>query len=159
MPLDDSPASVAALDQAVELAESTHATLVLLNVITTARPLVAGPMGTFAFVVEEASGLDHQRSRKLIAAAGDRIPDEIPWEHLTTSGSPAREIARLLESGNYDMVVVGSRGLGTIGAALGNSVSSGVARHTKAPVMLVQANGEKSFLDQHPVEPALRETA
>jgi nucleotide-binding universal stress UspA family protein len=47
-------------------------------------------------------------------------------------------IERIAETGNYDMIVVGSRGLGSFGRILQGSVSSHVAAHASATVVVAR---------------------
>jgi nucleotide-binding universal stress UspA family protein len=53
-------------------------------------------------------------------------------------GDPAREIASYADSEDGDMIVVGSRGQGAIASALLGSVSRGVLREPKRPVLVVR---------------------
>lgn len=54
------------------------------------------------------------------------------------AGDPARTIEELAEVHGYDMVVVGSRGLGALGRALQGSVSEHVATHATATVVVAR---------------------
>lgn len=51
---------------------------------------------------------------------------------------PAREIARLANSGRFDLVVMGSHGRGALGAAALGSVTQKVLAGTKAPVLVLR---------------------
>jgi nucleotide-binding universal stress UspA family protein len=50
-------------------------------------------------------------------------------------GRPASEILERAEKGNYDLVLMGSRGLGAVGSALLGSVSDAVTRHARATLV------------------------
>lgn len=54
------------------------------------------------------------------------------------AGDPARSIEEVAEANGYDMVVVGSRGLGALGRALQGSVSEHVATHATATVVVAR---------------------
>jgi nucleotide-binding universal stress UspA family protein len=54
------------------------------------------------------------------------------------AGDPARSIEEVAEVHGYDMVVVGSRGLGVLGRALQGSVSEHVATHAAATVVVAR---------------------
>jgi nucleotide-binding universal stress UspA family protein len=53
-------------------------------------------------------------------------------------GDAAGMIERIAETGNYDMIVVGSRGLGSFGRILQGSVSGHVAAHASATVVVAR---------------------
>lgn len=54
------------------------------------------------------------------------------------AGDPARSIEEVAEVHGYDMVVVGSRGLGAVGRVLQGSVSGHVATHAAATVLVAR---------------------
>ena len=54
------------------------------------------------------------------------------------AGNPAITIEKIAEEGGYDMVVVGSRGLGLLSRALQGSVSEHVATHSPATVVVAR---------------------
>jgi nucleotide-binding universal stress UspA family protein len=54
------------------------------------------------------------------------------------AGDPASAIEEVAETHGYDMVVVGSRGLGALGRAMQGSVSEHVATHTTATVVVAR---------------------
>ena len=54
------------------------------------------------------------------------------------AGDPARSIEKIAEDEVYDMVVVGSRGLGAVSRALQGSVSEHVATHSTATVVVAR---------------------
>jgi nucleotide-binding universal stress UspA family protein len=53
-------------------------------------------------------------------------------------GDPAGEIIGIAEKENADLLIIGSRGLGTIKSAVIGSVSQKVAHQAKCPVMIVK---------------------
>jgi nucleotide-binding universal stress UspA family protein len=57
---------------------------------------------------------------------------------IEQAGDPAVTIERIAKDGNYDMVVVGSRGLGALARVLQGSVSEHVATHTAATVIVAR---------------------
>jgi len=54
------------------------------------------------------------------------------------AGDPAVAIEKIAEEGGYDMVIVGSRGLGAVSRALQGSVSEHVATHATATVVVAR---------------------
>jgi len=61
-----------------------------------------------------------------------------PVERLVADGDPAREIVRIARSRDVDLVVLGARGLRTIGRLLLGSVSETVLHHVGRPVVIVR---------------------
>lgn len=59
-------------------------------------------------------------------------------EKIFRKGNPAEEICKTAEEGNYDLIVIGSRGLGEIKGLMLGSVSNRVAQSTKIPVLIVK---------------------
>lgn len=57
---------------------------------------------------------------------------------LEPIGDPASTIERVAEDGGFDTVVIGSRGLGAISRFLQGSVSSHVATHANATVVIAR---------------------
>jgi nucleotide-binding universal stress UspA family protein len=57
-------------------------------------------------------------------------------ELLEPIGDPATTIERVAEDGGFDTVVVGSRGLGALSRFLQGSVSTHVASHANATVIV-----------------------
>jgi nucleotide-binding universal stress UspA family protein len=57
---------------------------------------------------------------------------------LEPEGDPAVAIERIADEEGYDMVVIGSRGLGTLSRMLQGSVSEHVATHATATVVVAR---------------------
>ncbi|MDG6923115.1 MAG: universal stress protein, partial [Nitrososphaerota archaeon] len=58
------------------------------------------------------------------------------------SSDPAGEILKLANSGNYGLVVLGSRGLGSLKSLLMGSVSAKVAKEAKSSILVVKTKIE-----------------
>ncbi len=56
----------------------------------------------------------------------------------TIHGHPAKVITKVAEEGNYDLIIIGSRGLGTVRKAVLGSVSNAVMQGTHVSVMVVK---------------------
>ncbi len=54
------------------------------------------------------------------------------------TGDPAGEIIKLAEEGDYDLLIMGSRGLGVFSRTLLGSVSDKVVHHVNVSVMIVK---------------------
>ena len=117
---DGSNAADSALDLAADIARDNAAIDVdIVNVV--AIPLLSDEqMASFATVL----AMMEQDARRLLGDAAARLDErgiENRVETYTLRGiDAASEIAKLAEQGGYDMVVIGSRGLGGIKGYLGS---------------------------------------
>ncbi len=71
-----------------------------------------------------------QEAKQELAARG------VTAELLEPSGDPAKTIERIAEEGEYDTIVIGSRGLSALGRMFQGSVSEHVVTHTMATVVV-----------------------
>lgn len=77
--------------------------------------------------------------KKILQDAYDSVDDldERVKTLLLTATSPATELLKLIDSGDYDMVVIGNRGLSGIKEYMG-SVSNKVLHGANIPVLVVK---------------------
>lgn len=129
--VDGSEHAHKALDVAVDMAKSYNATLCLLH----AFPHVSDFLGTpfYESMIESRTLI----GRALLEAARTQVGDIVPVEEQLLEGPPARAILRVAEVEGCDLIVIGSRGHGTITGLLLGSVSSAVAQRAHCPVLVV----------------------
>jgi len=134
--IDGSHHSTRALEWALREAALQHAPLTVLTVHSVpASPWTGNP------VLVERDADDQEKmlkaaeelTHKAVSQLGDARPDSITVRAI--SGYPAKEI--IDESGDADLVVVGSRGAGGFTRLLVGSVSSQVVEHAHCPVVVV----------------------
>jgi len=83
--------------------------------------------------------MQEERGRTILSdAKGILEKAGVACETQLVIGGRGEEICNLANSGEYDLVVVGRRGLNRIEELLLGSVSSYVVRHSRVPVMVVQ---------------------
>jgi nucleotide-binding universal stress UspA family protein len=132
---DGSAASAEALDFGLELAADDGATALLVHVAPLFDVLPGGGFPSSPSVPHEITEADHAPLEQAEQVAKDAGV-------LTTTqllvGDAAREIAAYADSQDADMIVVGSRGHGAIANVLLGSVSRGVLRESKRPVLVVR---------------------
>jgi nucleotide-binding universal stress UspA family protein len=134
---DGSPAALQAVELGLELAEEQHAQPTFVHVAPAADVLpvagfaMAGPVS----VPHELA--EHDRSSLDDA---ERLAEERGMDARTKllAGDPARQIVAYADEIDADLIVVGSRGLGTIGGALLGSVSHKLLHDATRPVMVVR---------------------
>jgi nucleotide-binding universal stress UspA family protein len=71
-------------------------------------------------------------AKKLLTKAG------VEAATVLKAGNPTEEILDLADAGDFDLIVVGSRGLGGARRFLMGSVSDRVVRHSSKPVLVVR---------------------
>ena len=76
---------------------------------------------------------------KLLDELGKSLETEnIILEKIVQTGSPAEEIVKMAESGQYDLIIIGSRGLSASKKLFLGSVIQRVLNEAKCPVLVVK---------------------
>jgi nucleotide-binding universal stress UspA family protein len=137
LPLDGSANSDRALDFALRLREvmSDAAELHLLNV---QLPVSLGHIKLF---IGHEEIVDYQRSEGLAALQPvreklDRLA--IPYRHHIVVGPTAETVVRFATEHRYNMIVMGTRGAGTLSQLLLGSTATRVVQLAEVPVTLVK---------------------
>ena len=130
---DGSPHSQRALQTAVELGQCTQAALHLVYTYDKIPPYLGEP--NFQEVV----------NRIVIAGReiADKAIEQVRAQGLSVTsdvleGPAAEAILGVAEAGDFDLIVMGSRGLGQLQGLLLGSVSHRVLHHAKIPVLIVR---------------------
>lgn len=138
VPVDFNPHATAALRHAVELAAKSEARIVVLYADRFEPPT--------EFTARQTSGLTEsiEESRRETHAELERyarevVPPEIELEAVVREDLPVPAIVSEAEAQNADLIVMGSHGHGAIARLLLGSVSAGVKKATKRPVVTVPA--------------------
>jgi nucleotide-binding universal stress UspA family protein len=128
--IDGSPNSIAALQWALNFA--TPKTRVEAMSVWDTSPLAAG---TDQFFFPEATGLAEERFHHLIDDVEPSTPHDNAVVRTFVTGMPRQTIAKRAESA--DLLVVGARGHGAIGAAVIGSVSTWLLHHVPHAIVVV----------------------
>ena len=136
VPVDGSAHADAALTQAVDLARCQRARITLLCAW---RPFVwyGGAVAPVGVDVERLESDVEAETRRIAAAARDRVPDGIEVDTAVICERPADAIIHEVERGGHDLIVMGSRGRGSLRTLLLGSV----LHRSRVPVMVVHASG------------------
>jgi len=86
-------------------------------------------------------------AERSLRAAADRVPDDISVTTILTEQPIRQAILKRIEEGRHDVVVMGSRGRGTVRAAVLGSVSHHVLHHSPVPVLIVHEDPPQNVLD------------
>ena len=125
---DGGEAAHRALDLAAELAHKFDAAVGVVSVV----PVHAGRVPVDPWDDREVHTTELAEAAGLLRAQGI---EPVMYE---PAGDPAATIEKIAEEGGYDMVVVGSRGLGLLSRALQGSVSEHVATHSRTTVVVAR---------------------
>lgn len=117
-----------ALDLAADLAERFEAKVGVVSVI----PYRSGRSPIDPWDDRSVHTAELAEARTILAERGI---EAVLYE---PAGDPAITIEQVAEEGDYDMVVVGSRGLGAVSRILQGSVSEHVATHAAATVVVAR---------------------
>ncbi len=132
--VDESPAAMQAVECARKLAKLTNATVILVHAYPKVPEYLGEPnlSNTIARYLEKAN--------ELIAPQAESLQqDGIVTITEILQGPPADAILRVADVRNVDLIVIGARGLGSLGSLLMGSVSQKVISHAQCPVMVVRA--------------------
>jgi nucleotide-binding universal stress UspA family protein len=132
---DGSPSAREAVDVGIELAKEQGADVTFLHV---AEPdeFHGGRVGTVAISHTEEVD-ESETALKAAAEAADAAGVSYSLERI--SGETVPTIVAFADTKDADMIVLGSRGRSALATALLGSVSHGVLRHAKRPVLVVKA--------------------
>jgi nucleotide-binding universal stress UspA family protein len=124
VPVDGSESAEKALQYAVPLAQKTDATMTLLYVqdpgIFNLRPELSKKVGT-----------------RILSKAAEEVEGITPEQKLE-SGDPAKMTIQTAKNGDYDIIVIGSKGQGSIGRFLLGSVSDHIIHYADRSVLLIK---------------------
>jgi nucleotide-binding universal stress UspA family protein len=138
--IDGSEASKHAMDFAVDLAEQTSAEIQLLTVVP---PVLLPSLGFYKVkskAIRECADELETIFWEILAKSLDEVQKRRPKLKVSTKlemGEPHKKIIQTAKLGNFDLIVMGSRGLGSRFTALG-SVSSRVIDEASCPVAITR---------------------
>ena len=138
---DGSDSATEAVEFGVELAAEHDAELILVHVVPALDIIPGSGFGIGGAFPHEPSLED----RQLLEDAAVRAEEhDVIATTVLLAGDTVDEIVAYADSHNVDLIVVGSRGHGTIANALLGSVSRGVLAESKRPVMVVRGGASIS---------------
>jgi len=138
--IDGSEASKHAVDFAIDLAEQTSAEIQLLTVVP---PVLLPSLGFYKVkskAIRECADELETIFWEILAKSLDKVQKRRPKLKVSTKlemGEPHKKIIQTAKLGNFDLIVMGSRGLGSRFTPLG-SVSSRVIDEASCPVAITR---------------------
>jgi nucleotide-binding universal stress UspA family protein len=136
---DGSDEAKQATQAATELSRETGSEVHLVYVLPTPAQLIGHHLYTDE-VRESLIGGAERDAETFLKEQAEKINSDggkVADTHLR-SGDPDKEILRTAESLGVGLIVMGSRGLGSISRMLIGSVSDSVVRHAHCPVFVVR---------------------
>jgi nucleotide-binding universal stress UspA family protein len=137
--IDGSQEAGLAAEAATELSKDTGSEVHVTYVLPTPQELI----GHHFYSPEIRESLIEQarsEARKFLEERAEQLKSEgakVIGTHLRT-GEPDKEIIRLSEEIDANMIVMGSRGLTAVRRALMGSVSDSVVKHAHCPVLVMR---------------------
>ena len=143
--IDGSQPADKAFDVALDLAEMFSANIVIVNVIQTVEPaiLCSTPSGAAISLI----GMDTYfkglitSHEAMLTEALKKAKNLKPHLNISTKlefGHPASKIISMAKLGNFDLIVMGHRGISGVREFLLGSVSHRVAHNAACSVMIVK---------------------
>ena len=149
VPLDGSEHSLRALEIAIQAAKRFNGKLTLIHVysvtvtpVVMPEPTALTPTGFPAMTPTDVSKMT-EATRKI----GNRILGDgeekvkaagVPVETVLVEGHVVHEIIKKAKEGNFDLIVIGARGISHMRELLLGSVTDGVIHHASCPVLVVK---------------------
>lgn len=139
VPVDGSPNSHRALAYAGYLAECCGASLDLLYVVNLSSTVAAFSDPSGGVCVPEGVIDDFKEmGQAIIDKALATLPNGIVAKGWVEVGVPPERIVSFSIEQGYDLIIIGSRGLGSIAQLVLGSVSSYVLHRSHCPVMIIR---------------------
>jgi nucleotide-binding universal stress UspA family protein len=150
--VDGSPDAEAALAHAGALARDQRARLTLLTAIP---PLPATALLASGAAPPRSEVVRHYA--ELLRQAAATLPPDVGVTTLLVEGPPSRVLVDRAQSGEFDLIVMGSHGHGRLHSAMLGCVSQKVLHASPIPVLLTRAPREEAAPApvQAPVESSL----
>ena len=133
VPLDGSDHSFDALEKAIQIAKKFDGELMLIHMYSIPISKLT-PSQLNVYVLEQ-----RKSGEKILAEGRKRAYSEgVPFETQLKEGHIVEEIVKVAREGNFDLIVMGARGLSKLKELFLGSVSHGVTMHAPCPVLIVK---------------------
>jgi nucleotide-binding universal stress UspA family protein len=133
---DGSASSREAVEVGLDLAAEHEAEVLIVHVAPLLDVYPWSGVGATSAFPHELTDVDREPLIDAEQLAKDR---GIEVDTRLLRGTPVDEIVAFADSEDADLIVIGSRGHGAVASALLGSVSRGVMRETRRPVLVVRA--------------------
>ena len=132
VPLDGSSNSFRGLDVAIHMARQCHATVTGLYVVGITKPRTNEPITPLEKILLEHAQKIMKKAKLKAAQKGILFFDVVSY------GDDGKRIVDVAERENFDLIVIGSRGMGAAKEIFLGSTSNYVLHKSKKPVLIVK---------------------
>ncbi|MDH5415978.1 MAG: universal stress protein [Nitrosopumilus sp.] len=132
VPLDGSANSFRGLDVAIHMARESHATVTGLYVIGIVKPRTNEPITPLEKILLEHAQKIMKKAKLKAAQKGILFFDRISY------GDDGKRIVEVAEKHDFDLIVIGSRGMGAVKEIFLGSTSNYVLHKSKKPILVVK---------------------
>jgi nucleotide-binding universal stress UspA family protein len=149
VPLDGSEHSEKALGVAIQIAKKFNGKIVLIHVYSvTITPVIVPEPATLSgpgYPVVVASDISkmvdvaRETGHRILSDGERKVEAEgVKAETILVEGHVVYEVVRAAKEGNFDLIVIGARGISKIRELLLGSVTDGVIHHATNPVLVIK---------------------
>ena len=131
--VDGSESAKKAFEKSIYLAQKCNSKLDVIHVVLDST--YGGDSATTFELIEE---LKEKGMKLLEQCRNQAIKNNVPVETLLELGDHAQVIIDIANKNNYDLIIMGSRGMSAFKELLLGSVSFKVTHHARCPVMVVR---------------------
>ena len=132
VPLDGSDNSFRGLDAAIHMARQCQATITGLYVLGLSKPKPNDPIGPLEKILLNNAQKIMKKAKLRAAKKGILFNDRVSY------GDEDKRIVDIAEKKNFDLIVIGSRGMGAAKEMFLGSTSNYVLHKSKKPVLIVK---------------------
>ena len=147
VPLDGSEHSLEALEEAVQIAKKFSGNITLIHVYSVQPIMMPEPSTMGSLSIPIITGAEVSMMIEATKKLGNKILDdgeqrvktsEIRIEKMLVEGHAVEEIVNVANQGNFDLIVIGARGVSHMREMLLGSVTDGVIHHARCPVLVMK---------------------
>ena len=138
VPVDSSKNSKDALKEAIKLAKLTGGKITVMHAYQSWTPALIDNMEAWHAALKNAAKTILVDAQNIAAAEGFKV------ETLLVDGNAVQEIVNTANSGHFDLIVMGARGVSKITEILLGSISSGVLKKATCPVLIIKEKTKKT---------------
>jgi len=132
VPLDGSSNSFRGFDVAIHMAREYHATITGLYVAGIMKPRINDPLTPLEKILLSHAQKIMKKAKLKAAKKGILFFDRV------TYGDDSKRIVEVADKQNFDLIVIGSRGMGAAKEIFLGSTSNYVLHKSKKPVLVVK---------------------